>query len=525
MSIYAYQRVLVIFLLFGFGLWLTPRLVWGQSNSESPTNRLFLTIVIDAGAATAQESNANGDELDNIAAPTEYFPEEPETALDPTDLVQSSAVSTVTVSTIDATEDYRSLGYPDGRKIVRDSSGKLYVAYRKKVDGAYRIFIAESGDNGATWRVSNNDKPVEEVGKYNQRVPALAIDNQDRLHLVWYGNDADNTNVTNNSNEREIKYTRSISTATGLQWEPWRNLYDGAAYTTTKMLWQEHPAIYANGSNIYTVWESNETSRAHIKFQRSTDYGVTWRSSPVVVRPSTTVGFSRPTLLVSYFREIRYLYLFAYGSQNGIAQIYWSRSGDNGDTWSAWQTVAAGSTDQRHVSVARDSQGRLHLVWRQVANGRTILRYRVYDPALRKGQGNWVASPATIASVARHCLFYPSIAINGSDQVWVAWTQSTDCSSLGSPHDETDDTADNPKEGQIFFSMKPTTSGWSAPQTLTTSGKHLYASLRRVNNPAGAGGNVDVVWLDMTNSTLGLTGTVACPAQACVMRWSRLGGW
>jgi hypothetical protein len=525
MSIYAYQRVLVIFLLFGFGLWLTPRLVWGQSNSESPTNRLFLTIVIDAGAATAQESNANGDELDNIAAPTEYFPEEPETALDPTDLVQSSAVSTVTVSTIDATEDYRSLGYPDGRKIVRDSSSKLYVAYRKKVDGAYRIFIAESGDNGATWRVSNNDKPVEEVGKYNQRVPALAIDNQDRLHLVWYGNDADNTNVTNNSNEREIKYTRSISTATGLQWEPWRNLYDGAAYTTTKMLWQEHPAIYANGSNIYTVWESNETSRAHIKFQRSTDYGVTWRSSPVVVRPSTTVGFSRPTLLVSYFREIRYLYLFAYGSQNGIAQIYWSRSGDNGDTWSAWQTVAAGSTDQRHVSVARDSQGRLHLVWRQVANGRTILRYRVYDPALRKGQGNWVASPATIASVARHCLFYPSIAINGSDQVWVAWTQSTDCSSLGSPHDETDDTADNPKEGQIFFSMKPTTSGWSAPQALTTSGKHLYASLRRVNNPAGAGGNVDVVWLDMTNSTLGLTGTVVCPAQACVMRWSRLRGW
>jgi hypothetical protein len=500
-------------------------LVWGQNNSESPTNHLFLPLVIDARAAAAQESDANGDELDNIAAPTEYFPEEPETAFDPTDLVQSSAVSTVTVSTIDATEDYRALGYPDGRKIVRDSSGKRYVAYRKKVDGAYRIFVSQSSDNGATWSVSNNGKPVEEVGKYNQRVPALAIDNQDRLHLVWYGNDADNTNVTNNSNEREIKYTRSISTATGLQWEPWRNLYDGAAYTTTKMLWQEHPAIYANGSNIYTVWESNETSRAHIKFQRSTDYGVTWRSSPVVVRPSTTVGFSRPTLLVSYFREIRYLYLFAYGSQNGIAQIYWSRSGDNGDTWSAWQTVAAGSTDQRHVSVARDSQGRLHLVWRQVANGRTILRYRVYDPALRKGQGNWVASPATIASVARHCLFYPSIAINGSDQVWVAWTQSTDCSSLGSPHDETDDTADNPKEGQIFFSMKPTTSGWSAPQALTTSGKHLYASLRRVNNPAGAGGNVDVVWLDMTNSTLGLTGTVVCPAQACVMRWSRLGGW
>jgi hypothetical protein len=523
MSFYAYQRVLVIFLL--FGLWLTPRLVWGQNNSESPTNHLFLPLVIDARAAAAQESDANGDELDNIAAPTEYFPEEPETAFDPTDLVQSSAVSTVTVSTIDATEDYRALGYPDGRKIVRDSSGKRYVAYRKKVDGAYRIFVSQSSDNGATWSVSNNGKPVEEVGKYNQRVPALAIDNQDRLHLVWYGNDADNTNVTNNSNEREIKYTRSISTATGLQWEPWRNLYDGAAYTTTKMLWQEHPAIYTNGSNIYTVWESNETSRAHIKFQRSTDYGVTWRSSPVVVRPSTTVGFSRPTLLVSYFREIRYLYLFAYGSQNGIAQIYWSRSGNNGESWSVWQAVAPNGIDQRHVSVARDSQGRLHLVWRQVAGSRTILRYRVYDPALNSGRGGWVAVPITVASVAQRCLFYPSIAITGNDQLWVVWTQSSDCSSLGSVTDPTDNDPDNPKDGQIFYRTKPAAGPWGAPTALTTSGKQLYASLPLVNTPAGAGNAVDVVWLDMTNSTLGLTGNVVCPPLACVMRWSRLGGW
>ena len=523
MSFYAYQRILMIFLL--FGLWLTPQLVWGQSNSESPTNHLFLPLVIDAQAAVPQESDANGNELDNIAAPTEYFPEEAETALDPADLVQSSAVSTVTVNTIDATEDYRALGYPDGRKIVRDSSGKLYVAYRKKVDGAYRIFVAQSDDNGATWSVSNNNKPVEEVGKYNQRVPALAIDNQDRLHLVWYGNDTGNTNATNNSNEREIKYTRSSMTATGLQWEPWRNLYDGAVYTATKTLWQEHPAIYANGSNIYTVWESNETSRAHIKFQRSTDYGVTWRSSPVVVRPSTTVGFSRPTLLVSYFREIRYLYLFAYGSQNGIAQIYWSRSSDNGDTWSAWQTVAAGSTDQRHVSVARDSQGRLHLVWRQVAGSRTILRYRVYDPALNSGRGGWVAVPSTVAAVAQRCLFYPSIAITGNDQLWVVWTQSTDCSSLGSVTDPTDNDPDNPKDGQIFYRTKPAAGPWGAPTALTSSGKQLYASLRLVNTPAGATSAVDVIWLDVTNSTLGVTGNVVCPPLACVMRWSRLGGW
>lgn len=522
MSYPAIRMFMVVFLL---GLFISPTAVWGQTEVEAPTNHLFLPIVVGAGGEQTQNSDTNADDQESVAAPTEFFPDEPDVALDPADLVQSSAVSAFTVNTIDATEDYRALGYPDGRKLVRDSSGKLYVAYRKKVDGAYRIFVAQSGDNGATWSITNSGKPVEEVGKYNQRVPALAIDNQDRLHLVWYGNDAGNTNATNNSNEREIKYTRSVATTTGLQWEPWRNLYDGVAYTSTKTLWQEHPAVYANGSNIYTVWESNESNRAHIKFQRSTDYGVTWRSSPVLVRPSSTVGFSRPTLLVSYFREIRYLYLFAYGSQNGIAQIYWSRSGDNGETWTSWQAVAPSTIDQRHVSVARDTQGRLHLVWRQVASTRTIVRYRVYDPALNSGRGGWVAAPATIASVAQRCLYYPSIAINSSDQVWVVWTQSADCSSFGSPTDETDDTADNPKDGQIFFRTKAANSSWGNPTALTTSGKHLYATLRRVNNPAGSGGNVDVVWLDITNSTQGVTGNVVCPAQACWIRQSSLGGW
>jgi hypothetical protein len=523
MIFYSAQRAFAVFFL--FSLLLTPHSAWGQSNTAAPTNQIFLPIAIGADAGQTQEHDANDDAWDNIALSTEYFPDEPDRALDPADFVQSSATSAFAVNTIDATEDYRAFGYPDARKIVRDSSGKLFVAYRKKMDGAYRIFVAESGDNGATWLVTNNGKPVEEVGKYNQRVPALAIDNQDRLHLVWYGNDANNTDVANKSNEREIKYTRSISTATGLQWEPWRNLYDGAAYTSTQTLWQEHPAIYANGSNIYVVWESNETNRAHIKFQRSTDYGVTWRSGSVPVRPSSAVHFSRPTLLVSYVGEIRYLYLFAYGSQNGIAQIYWSRSRNNGESWLAWRKVAGSKTDQRHVSVARDAQERLHLVWRQVACTRKILRYRVYDPALNSGRGGWVAPPTTIASVARHCLYYPSIAISSNDQVWVAWTQSTDCGTLGSPTDESDDTADNPKDGQIFFRTKPANSEWTLPTALTTGGKQLYASLRRVNSPAGAGGNVDVVWLDMTGSTLSATGNVVCPAQACWLRQSSLGGW
>lgn len=122
---------MVVFLL---GLFIPSTTVWGQTEVEAPTNHLFLPLVVGAGDEQTQHSDTSADNQESVAAPTEFFPDEPDVALDPADLVQSSAVNAFTVNTIDATEDYRALGYPDGRKLVRDSSGKLYVAYRKKVD-------------------------------------------------------------------------------------------------------------------------------------------------------------------------------------------------------------------------------------------------------------------------------------------------------------------------------------------------------------------------------------------------------
>jgi len=409
-----------------------------------------------------------------------------EIALEDIAMINSAALPT----TIDLTEDYKAMGYPDSRKIVRGDDGDLYVAYRKKSNNQYRIFIAKSRDQGATWSVLNNNQPVETIGAYTQRVPALAVGKNldgtaNHLHLVWYGNDSAHV-----GNERQIKYLRLTTEGKLASDGCCASSFNIAGYSG-QTLWQEHPTIYVNGSNVYIVWEGRDANVASskIKFVRSTDYGQQW-TQPLNIDPNFAGNFSRPSLAVTYVGEQRQLYTVAYGGVNGVSQIYWSRSLDNGNTWTSWQAVAAATVDQRHASMARDKAGKLHIVWRQATsdNSRTVIRYRVYDPALKKGAGGWAGSAQTIASRSGKCLFFPSIALGSNDRVWVVWTQSSGCSTM--PNDD-------PIEGQIVYASKLLTGKWGNPVILTSGSTHLYASFR--STPTPTSDTMDLVWLDMSS--------------------------
>ncbi len=448
--------------------------------------------------------------VDNQAV--EAWPVDDEPALDPAALIQASALLDGAGSRIDSSEDYRALGYPDGRKIVRNSQGDLYTAYRKKLNGRYRIFVAASTDGGNGWQILGNG-PVENVGGYTQRVPALAIDEQDRLHLVWYGNDAANGNPENSSDEREIKYSRSTPTTGGMiEWTAWRNLYDGQSYRGQR-LWQEHPTLTVQGDALYVAWESAERGLGEIKVLHSADGGETW-GEVVTVQPSTQIYFSRPTIVATSVAGQPVLLLVAYGSVAGTTRLYWSRSDDQGRIWTKWVSVAATKADQRHATMAVDAQGQIHVAWRQVSGRQTILRYRRYDPADRRGKGRWLGAPQTIAAVKGNCLFFPSIAVHHDATLWVIWTQSSDCSSL--PNDD-------PKSGRIYAATALVSKRrWSKPMALTTVGAQLYGSLRRSNHPAHDSGIIDIVWLDASASPIDSAGHITCAENSCVLNYTSL---
>ncbi|MEW5852463.1 MAG: sialidase family protein [Myxococcota bacterium] len=388
--------------------------------------------------------------------------------------------------TVDNTEDEQGTGFPDQRKVARDSLGNLFVAYRKKdANQVYRIYVAKSDDDGSSWTVSG--APIDTVGPYTQRVPAIAVDGSDRVHVVWYGNDA-----ANNGNEREIMYTRSLDH--GATWQQTIKIVDYSGYAG-ESLWQEHPTIHARAENVYVVWQSQVNNVPQTRFVASTNGGQTW-GSPTIVRPSSN-NRSRPSIITT---SDGILHVFAYGYMGSAQQILWSYYKPFGG-WTAWTQIAASTSDQRHFSVAADPTiARIYAVWREnTANGP-----RIHAAVMTSNQ--WALDAAPIASgTLDQC--YPSVTAT-SQRVLVVWTNSTNCAAPN----------DRPQNGEIVMSTRSfSSSRWSSPVSIAASpGEDVYPILRW--QPVDYGGNADMVWIQGTKVT-----NTPCPD--CTVRHTSIEAW
>ncbi|MCX6050482.1 MAG: sialidase family protein [Chloroflexi bacterium] len=393
------------------------------------------------------------------------------------------AAATKTDFYVDMIDDSKGLGYPDSRKIVRDSQGNLYIAYRKTFPaskGTFRIFMAKSADNGQSWQVLNHDQPIETVGNYTQRVPSLAIDHNDTLHVVWYGLDES----TIGENEREIKYTNSMDG--GITWTTWRNIAPVPGYQDSQ-LWQEHPVIYVDVNNvIYVVWQGEDTAETQIKLTKSTDGGKNW-SKWQTINGSATEGFSRHVLVTSNDGAI--LYLLAYRHSPDQAQIVWSSSRDGGKTWTAWTPIAPDRQDQRHLSAAIDSQNRLYVVWRQLPDDsskttKVQVHYAHFD-------GNRWTAPEIPALQPDQNQFFPSITLDTKNNPWIVWTATSANS---------DYPTEDPTTGFIYYTTQ-SNGRWQAPTKLTAN-TGTYASL--IRQVSSVNTEIDVVWLENQSKSEGL---------------------
>lgn len=365
-------------------------------------------------------------------------------------------------------EDNKSLGYTDARKIVRDSSGNLYAAFRKKYNGYYQIYVSKSTDGGANWTTPS--APISVVsGNFNQRVPAIAIDSQNTLHVVWYGQDAG----FSGTNERQIKYSRSFDG--GNNWSAWRNIVPVAGYNGSD-LWQEHPVIYIDAANaLYVVWEGGDSSHSspQTKFTRSTDGGNFWTAWKNVAALSTNQ--SRPTVVVDSTGKI-FVIAYGYWSATGRQNILWATSTNGGSSFSNWSVVAANNADQRHPSAAIDSGNKIHLAWREESAGKTVIRYSKFtSPA-------WSAA-ATVSQTSGFYQFFPSIA-NASGSQYIVWTETSDASGYPS---------ENPATGKIVLAKRLQGSSAWTKTNVTSAANNVWGSLRWSPHSLN-GGTIDLVY-------------------------------
>lgn len=330
---------------------------------------------------------------------------------------------------IDQIEDARGLGYSGQRKIVIDKNGDAFVAYRKKYKGKSEIFVAKIFKEKSEWKVSGTEVPVSVVDRdADQRVPSIAVDNKNSIHIVWYGSD-----LINQINNRQIKYSKSEDG--GASWTTWKNISFVNGFDKKDEYWQEHPYLFAGtGEKLFAVWEGKDVENKHqqIKFSKSIDSGDTWSAwKNIKITPENTQ--SRPTLVQG---KAGRLFLFAYssiGSEDGNQQIVFSWSDNEGDDWSDWEVVSDPTFDSRHVSATMDNNDNVHLVWRsQKTPAPSVISYRSLK------NDSW-SEIKTVASSPQY-QFFPSIGRAGDGKINVTWMESEKSSNLPT---------ENPAEGTV----------------------------------------------------------------------------
>src|SRR2546426_2383478 len=350
----------------------------------------------------------------------------------------SLAGLSTSLTQVDQISDPKGLGYDGQRKMAVDTTGNIYLAYRKAAPGhsESEIYVEVSQDNGKSW-TDLGSGPVAIVNAppvmsgttegggtgSDQRVPSIAIDSKNQVHVVWYGRDQ----VYNGTNERQIKYARW----NGAAWSPWINISPVPGYSGS-LYWQEHPVIIVDRNDmLHVLWEGADSGSAgvqQIRHSASTDGGITWTKWENIF-PLDSSGQSRPDAVVDKNGN---LYTAWYGGVSGQTgtRIKYARWDASSRTWGQPQIVAGTEGfNQKHVSLAIDKSNTLRLVWDgpDNSNSNSLVKYSSLNLSLSTPAWSTWTNVNTGTQLNQSD---PTLSIGPAGIVLVAWQEWTGSDSL-----------------------------------------------------------------------------------------------
>jgi photosystem II stability/assembly factor-like uncharacterized protein len=323
--------------------------------------------------------------------------------------------------------------------IAIDSSDNIYVVWADNTPGKYEIYFKKSTDGGSTWtqqRLTRNSGWPS--------IPSIAIDSLGVIYVVWDDGSSGNFEI----------YLKK-STDGGSTWTQQRLTGNSGS--------SGGPSIAMDSSdNVYVVWMDETPGNWEIYLMKSTDGGSTWTQQ----RLTQTSGDSLvPKVAMDSSDNI---YVVWIDETRGNWEIYLKKSTDGGSTWTQ-QRLTRNSGYSYHPSIAIDSSDNIYVVWDDDTPG----NYEIYLKKSTDGGSIWTQQGLTRNSGDS---WHPSIAMDGSDNVYVVWD---------------DDTLGN---GEIY--LKKSTDGgstWTQQRLTRNSGDSRYPSIAMDSSD-----NVYVVWEDDT---------------------------
>jgi len=216
--------------------------------------------------------------------------------------------------------------------------------------GNSEIYYKRSTDGGSTWDATK--RLTWNSG--SSRYPAIAIDPNNNLHVVWHDNIPGNY---------EIYYKKS--TDGGSTWGATKRLTMNSGDSN-------YPGIAIDSNNnIHVVWDDLTPGNYEIYYKRSTDGGSTWGGSQRITWNSGSSGITAIAI-----DSNNNLHMVWDDSTPSNWEIYYKSSSDGGSTWSAAKRLTWNSGSSYYPAIAIDSNNNLHMVWQDSTPGNSEIYYK-----------------------------------------------------------------------------------------------------------------------------------------------------
>lgn len=235
--------------------------------------------------------------------------------------------------------------------VVADSSGAVHVFWGSYGgdDGPAAIYYRRLQDG--VW-----SDPVDIiVGPDVQQavLPQAAVDAQGWLHLVWDSNG--------------VFYSRAPVAKAGSAWVWSPPIRLSEAQATTPQI------IVDDEGRLHVVYVDISVS-PYVRYTASEDGGVNWTTPAAVSAPQNTAYALNARLLVDHQRTLHMVWSESIEAFPPSG-IYYARSTDLGQTWSAPLELAAGGYSW--TSIGLDGAGALHVFW--TGTGEWVGKYHTWS--------------------------------------------------------------------------------------------------------------------------------------------------
>jgi len=357
-----------------------------------------------------------------------------------------------------------------------DSSGNIHIAWHDQTDyggsGTDNDIFYKKYVPGNGWTTTEVVSTESTSDSYD---PSLAVDSSGNIHIAWQ----DATNYTGCGGDLDI-FCKRFEIDSG--------------WTTTEVVSTEStsdsydPSLAVDSSgNIHIAWQDwtdygGSGTDADIFYKRY-EVGVGWTTTEVVSTGTAWISCN-PSLAVDLAGNIHIVWddFTPYAGSEADADIFYRRFEiDSG--WTTTEVVSTESNgDSYDPSLGVDSSGNVHVAWWDCTDyGGSGTDADIFYKRYEVGVG-WTTTEVVSTESDGNC-FYPSLAVDSSGNIHIAWHDYTDYVGYG-------------LDADIFYKRYEVGVGWTTTEVVSTESK---AHSRYPSLTVDLARNVHIAWEDATD--------------------------